>query len=891
MNTNAAIQSALTFPNGARFYRAALQVNSFEYVRRHSKQTAFANEAAYNDAMVAACKRLGVEVIATADHYEVSTSEALRKAAQNAGISVLPGFEAVTKEGVHLLCICDPAKDGKALERIIGECGVRSDGDSTSPLGSLDVEGFLDAARTWGSICVAAHVTSSGGLLRVLSGQARARAWRASGLSACSIPGARDDVPQEHKPILLNKDPNYVREHPVAILNAQDASSPEDLEKPGATCLIKMSEVSIEGLRQAFLDPDSRIRLNSDPGPEEHAEFLALAWEGGFLDGAKIHFNENLNVLIGGRGTGKSTVVESIRYVLGIVPIGEEARRAHEGIVKSVLRGGTKISLLVRSHRPTKHDYLVERIVSNPPVVRDESGTVLALSPSDIIARTEVFGQHEISELSKSPEKRTSLLERFVDRDVELSKKKSRIRKDLEKSRQQVLECEKELLQTQERLAALPTLEETLKRFQQAGLEERLKEQSLLVREERVLLTAGERITPLREAVEALRRGLPVDRGFLSTKALADLPGKATLLEADAILQTLSADLERLVSDQVKRIEQAESDLKAVRGRWDVRRAVVQADYEKILRDLQKSKVDGEEFIRLRRQIEELRPLREKAEALEKTRGELAGTRRNLLAEWEEAKSADFQQLQKAAKRVSKTLVGRVQVDVAFAANREPLVEILKSLGGRTAEMVEAVRRAESLSLSEFAATCRLGRDELSKKYGITQTQADRIAQAQPDLLMRIEELDLQPTTTIKLNVSAEDTPPVWQSLESLSTGQKATAVLLLLLLDSDGPLVVDQPEDDLDNRFITDGVVPKMREEKRRRQFVFATHNANIPVLGDAELIVGLTATGEGGDGKAVLPKKHMGSIDSGPVRQLVGEILEGGRAAFEMRRLKYGY
>ena len=106
---------------------------------------------------------------------------------------------------------------------------------------------------------------------------------------------------------------------------------------------------------------------------------------------------------------------------------------------------------------------------------------------------------------------------------------------------------------------------------------------------------------------------------------------------------------------------------------------------------------------------------------------------------------------------------------------------------------------------------------------------------------MLVEELDLPPTTKIELNVAAEGQTPVWQALEELSTGQKATAVLLLLLLESEAPLVVDQPEDDLDNRFITEGIVPKMREEKRRRQFVFSTHNANIPVLGDAELIVGL--------------------------------------------------
>jgi hypothetical protein len=109
--------------------------------------------------------------------------------------------------------------------------------------------------------------------------------------------------------------------------------------------------------------------------------------------------------------------------------------------------------------------------------------------------------------------------------------------------------------------------------------------------------------------------------------------------------------------------------------------------------------------------------------------------------------------------------------------------------------------------------------------------------------------------------------------------------------LESTAPLVVDQPEDDLDNRFITGSVVPKMREEKRRRQFVLSTHNANIPVLGDAELIVGLKASGEADLGQAAIPVEYLGSIDARPVRELVEEILEGGKEAFEMRRLKYNF
>jgi hypothetical protein len=81
------------------------------------------------------------------------------------------------------------------------------------------------------------------------------------------------------------------------------------------------------------------------------------------------------------------------------------------------------------------------------------------------------------------------------------------------------------------------------------------------------------------------------------------------------------------------------------------------------------------------------------------------------------------------------------------------------------------------------------------------------------------------------------------------------------------------------------------MRDEKTRRQFIFSTHNANVPVLGDAELIAGMEAKGEAGVGRAIIRSEFLASIDSKEVRELVEELLEGGKEAFEMRRLKYGF
>jgi len=901
VTTNGQIASARTPPAGAVFHRCALQVNPHHYGGTFRGKAASGDAATHAQAIVDKAASLGVSVLAITDHNDVSDVEAFRSAAEGRGVHIFPGFELSSREGVHVLCIYPPDTDHDRLGRFLGEFGITN----TTPSSDLSSMGFVDIlakVRSQGGVAIAAHATSDqGGLLKVLKGQTRIHAWQSEHLFAIQIPGPVDDLPPDVRQIVTNKDSSHRREHPseenlaIAVVNAKDIVNPEDLDDRSATCWIKMSEVSIEGLRQAFLDPGSRIRINPKEGklePEEHAELVSLAWEGGFLDGAAVHFNPNLNVLVGGRGTGKSTIVESIRAVLALDAVGDEARKAHEGIVRHVLRNGTKISLLVRVHRPKVREYRIERTIPNPPLVRDDQGEVSNLSPQDILPRVEVFGQHEISELTKSREKLTRLLDRFVERDDSLPRRKADLRRDLEKSRRTLLDTRAELKQIEERLAALPGLEETLKRFREAGLEERLKEQSLLVREERVLASIPERLAPFRDCLQTFKSEVPIDRAFLSPKAIEDLPGKEILARLNEVFAVLDRELERIAKELEAALQRADQGVAAVRAEWETRKKEVQAAYEKILRELQKSRVDGEEFIRLRRQIEELRPLRERQVLARRVEKEHADRRRKLLAEWEDFKAEEFRRLDRAAKKVNQKLRDRVQVEVTAAGDREPLFRILRDeVGGRLSEAIETFRGLHDLSLTQFVEACRVGAEAVTKAFGVTPAQADRLAKAELEVLMRIEELDLPPTTAIRLNTAPAGDPPAWQALEELSTGQKATAVLLLLLLESDAPLIVDQPEDDLDNRFITEGVVPRMREEKQRRQFIFSTHNANIPVLGDAELIVGLSASGEAERGRARIAPEHMGSIDAQPVRELVEEILEGGKEAFERRRRKYGF
>ena len=494
--------------------------------------------------------------------------------------------------------------------------------------------------------------------------------------------------------------------------------------------------------------------------------------------------------------------------------------------------------------------------------------------------------------LPEAPGKLTLILGRFVQHDESLDRRKVSVRRGLEQTRQSITDARSELQQIDDQLATLPSLEETLVRYQEAGLEDRLREQSLLVREERVIDSIPERVLAFRECLETLRQELPIDRAFLSPRALEELPGREILADANPVLESLSRELRQAAVLIEQALNRADEGILGIRNRWLERQREVESQYQKILRELQKSAVDGEEFIRLRREIEGLRPLRERRTLLERLEREHADRRLALLAEWEEVKATQFRFLDRAARTVSRKLRDQVQVEVTAAGNREPLYEALREeIGGRLSEAIDQIRKSSDLSLPQFVKCCRDGAEAVQETYAIPPAQAERLSKATPEALMRIEELELPPTTVIQLNTAPAGDPPVWQALEDLSTGQKATAVLLLLLLESDAPLIVDQPEDDLDNRFITDGVVPRMRDEKRRRQFIFSTHNANIPVLGDAELILGLTASGEAGNGNAVIRPEHVGSIDARQVRELVEEILEGGKDAFETRRLKYGF
>lgn len=123
-----------------------------------------------------------------------------------------------------------------------------------------------------------------------------------------------------------------------------------------------------------------------------------------------------------------------------------------------------------------------------------------------------------------------------------------------------------------------------------------------------------------------------------------------------------------------------------------------------------------------------------------------------------------------------------------------------------------------------------------------------------------------------------------FKSIVSASAGQKTTAVLTFILSQGRMPLLLDQPEDDLDNRLVCDLIVDKISKIKNNRQIIVITHNANIPVIGDAEYIVSM-------DSSSRYLKVHSeGMLENKEVKKEICAIMEGGEEAFKLRAERYG-
>jgi hypothetical protein len=834
-----------------------------------------------------AAKQRGIELVAITEHNDVSWIEVLRYAAVGLEMHLLPGFEVESSEGIHVLCLFNPATKVADLEDSLARLGLtkgkRAERKRLELRTDPDFAGVVSLIQDeCGGMCIAAHMDSDKGLLTFGSGGARADRWRTPGLLAGQISRLPGELHAGTQRILENADSAYERERELACLLTSDARGVGEIGTKATW--IKLDQVGVDGLRQAFLDPESRLSL-TDPGERRQGpRLLAVAWEGGFLDGIAVPLNPELNALIGGKGTGKSTVIESIRFAFGLEPRTPDVRDAVAKLRENALRAGTKVSVLVDTGPPGPRRYVIERTAPHDSVVRDETGQPLPdLDPKQLV-HPDVYGQKEVFDVAQNTQARLAVLDDFAAEDLrEVLERERTLVRAVKQNAVRILEARRAKDEADARLAELPNLEAWRQRFREAGFEEKLSERRLLERERRMLESLE---TSLADAAGALR--VQVDQGPPVAVAPAEdeLPNRDLLERANALVVRTRERWTAVLSSLSAEIESAKQELVEIRKEWDGRHAARAEEFDKALRELQERmpEVDPERYLDVERRIEELTPLRDKLGELLTTLDEAIGERARLLIDLDDARGAKHRVRLRAAEALTAATGDSVRVDLSHRADRDDFLAAIVALKtGARSDSLKRMVESDDFSPSEFARAAREG--ALNGKYGLPDGQAALLERSlTEESLLGLDSVELCDQVSISLDLGREGTRD-YRPLERLSPGQKSTAILLMIMQASDAPLLIDQPEDDLDNRFIYDDVVMRLRAAKPLRQFVIATHNANIPVLGDAEQIIVLDATDKGGE------LKTRGAIDQADVRDAAELILEGGEDAFLRRQAKYGW
>jgi ABC-type cobalamin/Fe3+-siderophores transport system ATPase subunit len=624
---------------------------------------------------------------------------------------------------------------------------------------------------------------------------------------------------------------------------------------------------------------------------DERWRIRSLEVRGGFLDGLNILLPPGLTCIIGPRGSGKSTLAEALRYA---VTGNERAAKPRQELFRSNL--ARAVVTLTTAQTTDGNAYIVRREARQPPLVSTVAG--VAIQNVDLDRGTflplDGYSSLEIEELADEAlsDARRALVDDLEPaamselRDVAL-----RALRALESNADQVRRCkrtitdlreeEQSLAHVRERLAGLPTPapdDVAAKRLQEAA-----RQTSLNTAETKSAAAARTRIGELLREIRAFAQratflASPISvagsrNSALTAKADAELADAASTIE-DGV-----AALEEVLNKAAARLDVITGDLQRAHHQQATEFAAVR-DENMVATEAARERAQAEA------EVQRLQRVEEQIEAGLREEAALLSARRDLRRDYNAARDAISARREAIAQRLESKAGEKVRITVRKNADkleyRQVIEHALKGIGVKQHEsIIDGV--TSNLRPGDLAAVIELRNyDELDRtcRFGPERSRRilDGLRQAVDPLTL--ETMPLDDEITIELNVGTKDSP-VLRDASKLSRGQKCTALLPLLLARRDTPIVIDQPEDNLDNHFIFNTVVETIVRMKRRRQMVFITHNANIPVLAEADLIIVLDSDGRTGH------VKKSGSLDD--CKSEIIDLLEGGKAAFDLRRRRY--
>lgn len=852
------------FENGLQYVRSDfhLHTNKDKEFTYTGEQNSFVND--YVSALKEA--NISVGVITNHNKFDIDEYKAIRKAAKKQDIFILPGVELTIKEGangIHTLIAFNPDEwleggNNHIQTFLTAAFATVRNPENRNTKSVYDLKNVFEKLDAYGRdyFIIFAHVDQNsglfseckGGLLESLAGFASFRK-RVLGLQKSRT---RDNLAK------FERCCGYL----PALVEGSDPKTITDIGKGDKCTYLKVGEYSYSAIKFALQDYKDRVSENIPDN--KHGFIESISFQGGKFDGQTIMFSRELNTLIGIRGSGKSSVLEVVRYVLDLPA--QMDKEYKESLVKNVFGSGGKATLSVIDKHGKR--YSVSRIFGERINVLDENGNDLNINPISLFDGVQYFGQKD---LSSSADHENGLLEKLISGRIGKPSNLDSCVNELVRTVEQLLDVSKIPQQMTEVTTLQTELEHKLSIFEEKGVAEKLKKQSGYA-------TDTTKLDAVKNRIDAILRDI---RNAFSKNAVASnaLDGycsdfnKDILDDVFVVLSLIDAQLTQIGSC-IAEIEKQYSCMKDIISHLKERTNSLADEFAEIKREIKDETLDVDSFVRMTAELqktkEKLKQLSE--EASSKSKIEASFTK--AIRERNDALLTTYNDYKAETDSINQNQT-ELRIEITFKGDREGFKSQLKNDFKGTG-ISDAKYQAISDAFTDYAAIIEdwIICDGNKLKSIVTSGEyvklEDKLRSQYEELLSRQVENKVDIYYHSKL-------------LRQHSIGQRASALILFILTQDDNDIIfIDQPEDDLDNKVIYDEVITAITQKKPYMQFIFATHNANIPVLGDSERVLVV-------EFQETKIDVAQGNIDLDSTHKQIVDIMEGGKEAFNKRQLIY--
>ena len=861
-----------------------------------------------------------IDCVAVTDHNSGAwidpLKDALAKLSQDQPegfrkLHLFPGMEISVHGGIHVLAIFDPSKNTSDIDALRGDVQYRgTPGESGDETSKSFVE-VVDRIHSANGIAIPAHVDKSKGLLQKTTGATLKQAFDCKHIFAMELVDPDFQKPQQFFD-------GHLRWTELLGSDSHHPSGTEDQTYPGSHFTwVKMGKPGIEGLRLALLDGDSlSVRRSDRETGNPNTKHTPLMLESIEISQARylgraeefcLNFNPWLNAVIGGRGTGKSSSVEFLRIALRRESeLPEELKpefRKYSEVYLNRKDGGllTNNAEIRVVYKKNGERFRVQwNKAGNLGAIEQFANNAWKPAQGDIVHRfpARFYSQKQIFQLAKAPYALLRIVDDAPEVDYhslmeELRAEESRFLSLRAKAREIKAGFEEETRLRGE----LEDVNRKMTIFEETGHAEALQTYQKRNRQKRTVEAWEESWTDtgrkLRGTAGEIVPDLLEETGFDKNSAEdAALHGLAAKARED--MENIRREVEALASqsDEIaaqwrnkrdesmwkKSVDEADSTYRKLQEMLTEEEAGDPAAYGQLVQRRQTIEQRLMEMSERKKQVEEMGEQALKTlDRLVQIRRRLTESRRtfldNVLAEnsYVRIRVVPYgaeESVEEKFRELIRREGGGFEKDIGSPGGEG----LLGTLYGEESDGATVEKNLSKIKdkIKNIKSECR-GTDIRDQRFGA------HIEKLPPEA---VDRLDLWfPEDSLNVEYSPTGDGKGFRSIQEGSPGQKTAALLAFLLSYGDDPLILDQPEDDLDNNLIYDLIVTQLREVKQSRQIIIVTHNANIVVNGDAELVIALTVR------RGETQKECEGSLQEKKVRETICAVMEGGRKAFEDR------